>query len=88
MIQGGCTNGDGTGGPGYSFQDEIKKTLKHDRPYTLSMANAGPNTNGSQFFITTNVLPSLDGKHTVFGRVEAGVEVVNDIQTVAVNKAT
>lgn len=81
MIQGGCPLGTGTGGPGYTFQDECRKDLKHDKPGMISMANAGPNTNGSQFFITHVVTDWLDGKHTVFGEVvsQADQEVVNRI---------
>src|SRR5579885_1064721 len=80
MIQGGDPTGTGRGGPGYRFEDEIKGNPHKHRVGALSMANAGPNTNGSQFFITHVVTEWLDGKHTVFGQVRAGQEVVNAIQ--------
>ena len=79
MIQGGCPQGSGTGGPGYKFEDEIVAGLRHDRGGILSMANAGPGTNGSQFFITHIATPWLDGKHTVFGAVvDAADQVIVD----------
>jgi peptidyl-prolyl cis-trans isomerase B (cyclophilin B) len=79
MIQGGCPNGTGTGGPGYRFEDETRNGLTHERG-VLSMANAGPNTNGSQFFITHVATPWLDGKHTVFGKVTTGLDVVDAVK--------
>ncbi len=81
MVQGGCPIGTGTGGPGYKFEDEFDASLKHDKPGVLSMANAGPGTNGSQFFVTHVATPWLDGKHSVFGEVASAAdqEVVNAI---------
>ncbi|KAB7764246.1 peptidylprolyl isomerase [Xanthomonas sp. LMG 12462] len=88
MIQGGCPEGSGRGGPGYRFEDETNNGVRHERG-VLSMANAGPSTNGSQFFITHTATPWLDGKHTVFGKVLEGLDVVDSVaQGDVINKIT
>lgn len=83
MAQGGCPVGDGRNGPGYQYAGEFSPTVKHDRPYLLSMANAGPGTDGSQFFITFVPTPHLDGNHTIFGEVVEGQDTVDKIEAAA-----
>lgn len=85
MLQGGCPLGNGTGDPGYKFADEFNDKLRHTKGGILSMANSGPNTNGSQFFVTLAATPWLDGKHSVFGEVVNGIDVVNKIGKVETN---
>jgi peptidyl-prolyl cis-trans isomerase A (cyclophilin A) len=87
MLQGGDPTATGRGGPGYRFEDEFDRELRHDGPGVLSMANAGPNTNGSQFFVTTVPTPHLDDRHSVFGRVTSGLDVVTQIENVQTDRS-